>query len=264
MSANAEARQNALDRVLDASSPTAAIGEELFAVADALSGSPSLRRALTDAGTAEEARVNVVGALFTGRVSEQTMRVLTEAVKLAWSTTGSFVAAIERQGVRAILGQAQVEGRLDEVENQLFKVGRVVDGNPDLRVALGERRIELAGRQQLLDDVLGDKVLPATRTLARRAVLARQRTFDGTVEGYLKTAAELRNRGIATVEIAQPLTDEQASRLRAALSRQIGREVTLNVIVNPAVLGGVRVSVGDEVIEGTVAGRLSDVRRKLS
>jgi len=264
MSANAEARQNALDRVLDASNPTAALGEELFAVADALSGSPSLRRALTDAGTAEEARVNVVGALFAGRVSEQAMRVLTGAVKLSWSTTGSFVAAVERQGVRALLGQAQLEGRLDEVENQLFRVGRIVDSHPDLRVALGERRVDLGARQALLGDVFGDKVLPATQTLARRAVLARQRTFASTLEGYLKTAAELRNRGIATVETAQPLTDDQASRLRSALSRQLGREVTLNMIVNPAVLGGVRVSVGDEVIEGTVAGRLSDVRRNLS
>ena len=218
MSANAEARQNALDRVLDASSPTAAIGEELFAVADALSGSPSLRRALTDAGTAEEARVNVVGALFTGRVSEQTMRVLTEAVKLAWSTTGSFVAAIERQGVRAILGQAQVEGRLDEVENQLFKVGRVVDGNPDLRAALSDRSTPASARQGLLADVLGDKVIKPVAGLARRAVLARDRTFDLTMNGYLKAAADMRGRAVATVEVARPLADDQAERLRAALA----------------------------------------------
>jgi F-type H+-transporting ATPase subunit delta len=264
MSGNAEARQNALDRVLDAAVPTAEVGEELFAVADALSGSPSLRRALIDAGTAESARLDVVQALFGGRVSGLALSVLSSATGLHWATTGAFVAAIERQGVRAILSQAQRDGQLDGVEDQLFKVGRMVAANGELRAALAERRVDLAPRQQLLAEVLAEHVLPATRALARRAVVARQRTFDLTLAGYLKTAAQLRNRGIATVEVAKSLTDEQASRLKAALSRQVGRDVTVNIVINPAVLGGVRVSIGDEVIEGTVAGRLSDVRRKLS
>ena len=133
MSANADARQNALDRVLDPAAATAAVGEELFAVADALSGSPSLRRALTDAGTAEEARVNVATSLFKGKVSDAALSVLLGAVKLAWSTTGSFVAAIERQGVRAVLEQARAAGQLDEVEDQLFKVGRAVERIPAAR-----------------------------------------------------------------------------------------------------------------------------------
>ena len=94
MSGNAEARQNALDRVLDAVAPTAEVGEELFAVADALSGSPSLRRALIDAGTAESARRDVVQALFGGRVSGLALSVLSDATGLHWATTGAFVAAI--------------------------------------------------------------------------------------------------------------------------------------------------------------------------
>lgn len=264
MSANAEARTSALDKVLDGQQPTADLGQELFAVADALSGSPSLRRALTDAGTPEPARRDVVKALFGPKVSAAAVAVLEKAVSLSWATTGSFVAAIERQGVRAVLSQAIADGKLDTIEDQLFKVERLVEANPGLRVALGERRVDVAARQQLLTDLVGTRVLPAVNALARRAVVARQRTFDATVQGYLQVAAELRNRGIASVEVARPLTAEQESRLKAALSRQIGRDVTLNVVVNPAVLGGVRVLIGDESIEGTVSGRLSDVRRKLS
>lgn len=264
MSANAEARRKELDSVLDAAGPTAAVGDELFAAADALGASPSLRRALTDAGTPAEARGHVVDALFAAKVSAPALAVLQGAVRLSWNTTSALVSAIEREGVRAILSEAEGRGKLDDVEDELFKVGRVVDANPDLRVALAERQVPLAGRQQLLDDVLGAKVLPETRSLAKRAVLARRRTFDNTIEDYLTTASELRNRSIATVEVAQPLTDEQAARLRAALARQAGRDITLNVIVNPAVIGGVRVAIGDEVIEGTVADRLADVRRKLS
>ncbi len=264
MSGNAEARQSALDRFLDAARPTAALSDELFAAVDALSGSPSLRRALTDQGTPVAARLNVVRTLFGGRVSADAVAVIEEAVKLPWATTGALLAGIERQGVRAILLEAEAQGRLDAVEDELFKVGRAVAADPALRRGLGERRVEVAGRQQLLDDVIAAKVLPATRALAQRAVVARQDSFDVTLDKYLKTAAGLRNRGIATVEVARPLTTEQEARLRSALSRQAGRDITLHVIVNPAVLGGVRVSLGDEVIEGTVAGRLSDVRRKLS
>jgi F-type H+-transporting ATPase subunit delta len=264
MSGNAEARLSALDRVLDAARPSAALSDELFAAVDALSGSPSLRRALTDQGTPEAARLNVVRSLFGGRLSADAVGVVEAAVKLPWATTGALLAAIERQGVRAILVEAESAGRLDEVEDQLFKVGRAVAADPDLRRSLGERRVPLAGRRELLDDLIGGRVLPSTQALARRALVARQNTFESTLDTYLKTAAELRDRGIATVEVARPLTADQESRLRAALGRQAGRDVTLHVIVNPAVLGGVRVSLGDEVIEGTVAGRLSDVRRKLS
>lgn len=264
MSGNAEARQHALDRVLDDQQPTATLAEEMFAVSDALGGSPSLRRALTDQGTAVEARLNVVRALFGGRVSPQAMAVLEQATRLSWASSGSLTNAIERQGVRAVLGEADRNGTLDDVEDQLFRLGRTVDAHPELRVALADRRVDLAGRRHLLDDVFGARVLPATRTLAHRAIEARKRTFDLTLEGYLQTAAELRNRSIAVVEVARPLSDAQSARLKTALTRQAGRDITLNVVVNPAVLGGVRVSIGDEVIEGTVAGRLSDVRRKLS
>lgn len=264
MTGNAEARLSALDGVLDAQVPNAELADELFSAVDALAGSPSLRRALTNQGTPVEARSKVVRALMAGKISSQAISVVEECIRLNWSTSGAFLAALERQGVRAVLAVAQRGGRLDEVEDQLFKVGRAVAANADLRVALSERRVPVAGRQELIDQLLTGRVEPQTRALARRAVVARERTFDLTLEGYLNIAAELRNRGIATVEVARPLSEEQTTRIRAALSRSIGREITLNVVVNPAVIGGVRVSMGDEVIEGTVAGRLSDVRRKLS
>lgn len=264
MSASAEARLGALDRVLDAQPASEALADELFSVVDALAAQPALRRALTDPGTPEEARAEVVRALFRGRVSEAAVGVLTEATRLRWTTAGALASALEREGVRALLTVAQRDGQLDEVEDQLFKVGRLVDGHRDLRAALADRRSPLAGRQQLLGSLIDGRVPAVVGLLARRAVMARSRTFDLTLEGYLKLAAELRQRAIATVEVAQPLSEDQAARLRAALSRQVGRDVNLRVVLNPAVIGGVRVSLGDEVIEGTVAGRLADAERKLT
>lgn len=264
MSALSEARLGALDRVLDAQPVGQALADELFSVVDALAAQPALRRALTDPGTPEGARTQLVQALFGGRVSEAAVTVLTEATRLRWSTTGALAAALEREAVRALLTVAQRDGQLDEVEDQLFKVGRLVDGHPDLRATLADRRSPLDGRQRLLGSLLEERVPAVVARLANRAVMARSRTFDLTVEGYLKLAAELRQRTIATVEVARPLSDDQAGRLRAALSRQVGRDVNLRVVLNPAVIGGVRVSLGDEVIEGTVAGRLADAERKLT
>jgi F-type H+-transporting ATPase subunit delta len=97
--------------------------------------------------------------------------------------------------------------------------------------------------------------------LAKRAVLARERTFGHTIEGYITLAAAQKNRAVATVRVAKPLSSDQRDRLRTALSQKIGREVTIQEVIDPEVLGGVRVELGDEVFEGTVADRLESARR---
>lgn len=264
MSAAAESRLKALDAVLDRQPASEALADELFAVVEAVGAQPALRRALTDPSTPDEVRSQLTQSLFGERVSGSAVAVLTEAARARWGTAGSFTAGLERQGVRALLRTAQDAGQLDELEDQLFKVERLVDGNPELRRALGDRRTPIEGREELLVGLLVGRVLPGVIRLAKRAVAARQRTFDLTMQGYLKTAAEVRERAVATVTVAQPLNADQEERLRAALKRQVGRDVNLHVVVDPTIIGGVRVTLGDELIEGTVAGRLTDAQRKLA
>jgi F-type H+-transporting ATPase subunit delta len=122
----------------------------------------------------------------------------------------------------------------------------------------------LEHRQQLVQNLLAGKVTDSTIVLAKRAVLARERTFDHTLEEYVNLAAEQKNRLVATVRVARPLTDDQLERMRAALTRQAGRPVTVQVVLDDQVLGGVRVELGDEVIEGTVAAKLEEARRLFS
>lgn len=264
MSASAEARLSALDRVLDTQQPSQGLAEELFSIVDTLAAQPRLRRAVTDPATPDEARASLVGALFGGKVSDAAVHVLTEATRLRWPTSGGLAAAVERQAVRSVLATAQQQGQLDEVEDQLFKLGRLVDGDRALRTALGDRVTPVEGRQKLLAGLIEGKVLPVVSQLAQRAVLGKARTFDLTVAEYLKAAADMRQRAVATIEVARPLSDDQVARLQAALSKQVGRDVSVHVVLNPDVIGGVRVALGDEVIEGTVASRLADAQRKLS
>jgi F-type H+-transporting ATPase subunit delta len=137
----------------------------------------------------------------------------------------------------------------------------VVESTPDVRDALSDRGVDVAGRRQLVEDLLAGRATDTTVVLAKRAVAARERTFAHTMEGFVALAAAQKNRVIATVRVAQPLLPEQRSRLQAALTKQVGREVMVQEVLDRSVLGGIRVELGDEVIEGTVAGRLESARR---
>lgn len=285
MSVAGEARLTELDRVLDGlveqgsvdrnllqtvvakvqGAPTeadvAALSGDLFAVVDALDSSISLRRALTDPATPPASRQQLAHNLLDGRVSKAAVQVVTEAVEMRWGGGRTLTAALERQAIRAQLLTAERDGQLEEAEDELFRFARLVESDPGLRTALANRAITLEGRRQLVDELLSGRSSATTLVLAKRAVAARERTFSHTVEGFVTLAAAQKNRVVATVRVAQALTSDQRDRLRASLSRQSGREVTLQEIIDPGVLGGIRVELGDEVVEGTVAGRLQAAQR---
>ncbi|HWH99575.1 MAG TPA: F0F1 ATP synthase subunit delta [Propionibacteriaceae bacterium] len=281
----AETRLSALDSVLDdvyarstadsglvgkvvgavrgapSASDIEAMSGDLFSVVDALDSSVSLRRALTDPTTSERARQKLVHNLLDGKVSTAAVDIVAEAVAMRWAGGGSFTAALERQAVRAQLMAADSDGNLENTEDELFRFARLVEANPDLRNALSDRSVPVSKRHELVEGLLADRGTPATVALAKRAVAARERTFAHTIEGFVTLAAEQKNRVVATVRVARPLSAEQRERLRQSLSQQVGREVGVQEIIDPDVLGGVRVELGDEVIEGTVADRLEQARR---
>jgi F-type H+-transporting ATPase subunit delta len=261
MTVATDARVSSLDRMLDDSQVGDTFASDMSAVVDALEASPTLRRAVTDPGTPESARRALVHGLLDGKVDKAVVDLVAEAATLRWAGGRTFAAALERQALRAQLVTADRRGELEDVEDQLFRFARFVESSPDLRNVLGDRAIDRSRRQELVGELLSGRATESTIVLAKRAVVARERTFAQTIEGYVTLAAAQKNRVVATVRVAQPLSDDQRDRLRAALAKQVGREVAIQEVIDPDILGGVRVELGDEVFEGTVADRLEEARR---
>ncbi|GAA1398240.1 F0F1 ATP synthase subunit delta [Luteococcus peritonei] len=264
LTATEEARRSALDDALADQSFEGSTPDELFAVVDAFDGQSALRRALTDPATPAEARQQMADRLLQGKVGGQTLWIVGQAVKQRWKSGRGLADALERQAVRGQLKQALDSGHLDEVTEQLFGFLSTVESDAGLRQALADSSRPLAARQQLVRQLLGGKVHGWVVRLAERAAAGRERNFELTMEHYLQLAAELRERNVARVTVARPMDADQVERLRGALSRINGRPVDVQITIDPTVIGGVRVELGNEVIEGTVADRLEQVHRQLS
>lgn len=238
--------------------------DELFAVARFLDSERSVRRLLADASSPEDARVDLVRRLFGSQLSQPTAELVSELVRKRWSTARDIVTGAEGLARRAAIAIADRNGSLDEVEDQLFRFGRIVAREPQLASLLGDTARPVEGRVQLLDSVLGDKVYPVTATLLREAVrLPRSRHLDVVAEELAELAAARRDRSVAKVRTPVELSSEQETKLAETLGRMYGRTISLQVELDRSLLGGLVVQVGGEVIDGSVAGRLAAARRSL-
>lgn len=241
------------------------LGDELFAVASLLDRESSLRRALTDPARTGDDRAELARGILGGQVSPATADVIAWVVRSRWSAPRELADAVELLGAEALVASAETAGRLDAVEDELFRTSRVIAGSDELRAALSDQTAPVQRRVELAEGLLAGKVADETLRLVRRAVVApRGRGLDRTLETFADVAADRRSRLVAVVTAAVPLTEEQRERLARALARTYGHEVHLNVEVDPSLVGGVRVEIGDEVIDGTVLSRLHEARRRLA
>ncbi|KRA37498.1 MULTISPECIES: F0F1 ATP synthase subunit delta [unclassified Nocardioides] len=261
--ASAEAMAAVTDQLGAVSEASAAqVAGDLFAAAKAFRTEGSLRRFATDQSVAPEARVGLVDSLFSGKVDAAALGLVTTAVGRRWTKTRDLADALEQVGVIASVRSTGAQGA--RLVDELFAVRQLVNGNPGLRDALSDRVRSVADRADLVESLIGGKTLPATVQLVRQALSGSYRNVGLALEDYETTAADVNGEGVATVRVARALSDQDEARLATALSRQYGRTVHLNIVVDPEVVGGVRVEIGDDVIDGTVSSRLDDARRKIA
>ncbi|TWE07975.1 F0F1 ATP synthase subunit delta [Rudaeicoccus suwonensis] len=260
------ASEKSLAEVLrDPASAAGVIGGELLAVGTVLDDSGPLRRALSDSATPPSTKTGLADRLFSGKLAADSAAVLRAAVEQRWSDPRDLSDAVHSLGVQAVLTGAERDGRLEQVESELFRFERTVAGNPGLRDAFSNRQRSGADKADLASTLLDGKAASETVALVRQAAAhPRGQRFERVLQSYINAAANLRHQLVATVTTARTLSDEHSNRLSAALTAIYGRTVQLNVVVNPAVVGGLRVQIGDEVIDGTIQTRLDEARRAMA
>ncbi|MFE7774527.1 F0F1 ATP synthase subunit delta [Streptomyces sp. NPDC057445] len=260
------AARERLDALTDNTSVDAAkLAEELAAVTALLDREVSLRRVLTDPAQAGEAKAELATRLLSGQVGGETVDLVSGMVRSRWSQSRDLVDGIEELAATADLTAAQQAGALDDVEDELFRFGRIVASSPGLRSALTERSAAASAKTELLRSLLEGKANAVTERLVVRLVtVPRGRSLEAGLDALIKLAAARRNRVVAVVTTAVPLSDRQKQRLGAVLSKLYGREMHLNLDVDPEVLGGISVRIGDEAIDGTIAERLEEAARRLA
>lgn len=246
-------------------SEVATLAAELREVVHLLDREHALRRVLSDPALPDTQKSGLARSLLEGKLGGAATEVVDEAVRARWARVRDLPDAVEQLAVLAEVIGAQQAGRLDDLEDELFRFGRIVEGQPALRTTLTDPGIPPDRKRGLLAELLDGKVTGASFQLIAEVVThPRGRSLDRGLDECGRVAAERRQRLVAVVRTAVPLADEQRGRLAAALSAMYGHEVHLNIEVDPEAVGGLSVRVGDEIIDGTVAGRLDEVRRRLA
>jgi F-type H+-transporting ATPase subunit delta len=244
------------------------LADELVSVARMLIREIVVTRYLTVPAEDSTPRVRLIERILAGKVADSTLEVLREAVSERWSANRDLIDAIEHLSRQALLKVAENEGRIDEVEDQLFRFSRILDAQPRLAILLGDYTSPAEGRIGLLRNVLrsaSGRSNRITNALLSHTVelLRGHQTADEAVQFLAESAVARRGEVVAQVSAAAELRDAQRTRLVEVLSRIYAHPVSIQLQIDPDLLGGLLISVGDEVIDGTLKSRLTAAEAQL-
>jgi F-type H+-transporting ATPase subunit delta len=242
-----------------------ALSTELFGLVDLLDAQVTLRRPLSDPSFEPDRKSGLLQAVVGSHVSARTLKVASGLVRARWSRQRDLGDAVENLAVLAELIAGEKDGESDAIEDQLFRFGRIIEAEPGLRAAIADPGLPAQHKSDLLKALLADKATGSTlRLLTQLAGHPRGRTPEDGIAEYSQIASQRRKRLVALVRAATELTGAEQERLRSALVTVYGSDIHLEVEIDPSIVGGVVVRVGDDVIDGSVANRLADARHKLA
>jgi F-type H+-transporting ATPase subunit delta len=236
-------------------------GEQILAAGRAIGGSSQLLNVFADATADATGKKAIVDRVFAGQ-SDATRAVLTAVVAARWSGQSDLLAGIEDAGIRAVAATAEPG---TSIESELFTFEQAVRSDADLELALGTKLGSAAEKASLVERLLGGKASEQTVTILSHLVQQpRGRRIGELVRDASRIVADQADKLVATVITAAPLSEAQAARVARGVATKYGRDVSINYVVDPSVIGGVRVQVGGDVIDGTVSSRLSDLKLQLA
>ena len=238
------------------------LSAELFFAADVLGSNISVRRALTDTSRDGAAKGALIKDLLASKVGTAAVGLLTELSALRWSGAKDLVQVIEQLAIEAEATAANISGDLDRVENEMFVISNTISNSSELRKAF-KSDADVA-KAQLAADLLKNASSSTTKLVSQMVNSWRGRSIESAFADYQWALAARRNRVIALVRIAAPISQAQQDRLATALNKQVGQPVRMNIEIDPAVLGGVSVKFADEMVDGSVSNRLAGAARALA
>ena len=238
------------------------LSAELFFAADVLGSNISVRRALTDTSRDAAAKGALIKDLLASKVGKATVGLLTDLSALRWSGAKDLVQVIEQLAIEAEATAANISGELDRVENEMFVISSTVSNSSELRKAF--KSDAQVAKAQLVAELLKNASSSTTKLVSQMVNAWRGRSIESAFADFQWALAARRNRVIALVRIAAPMSQAQQDRLEAALNKQVGQPVRMNIEIDPAVLGGVSVKFADEMVDGSVSNRLAGAARALA
>ena len=238
------------------------LSTELFFVADVLGSNISVRRALTDTSRDAAAKGTLIKDLLASKVGKAAVGLLTDLAALRWSGTKDLVQVIEQLAIEAEATAANISGELDRVENEMFVISNTISNSSELRKAV--KSDAQVAKAQLVAELLKNASSSTTKLVSQMVNAWRGRSIESAFADFQWALAARRNRVIALVRIAAPMSQAQQDRLEAALNKQVGQPVRMNIEIDPAVLGGVSVKFADEMVDGSVSNRLAGAARALA
>jgi len=259
---------------LEAKLPTASLqlAKELFGILGMVDSSAGLRRALTDPSRSGDEKSTLVRQLVGGKVSADAAEIAGGLASSRWASARDIGDALETLAATVVISVAENKSAvsasgitgLEELENDLFSFNQAVASSHEVQRALSEPQASAAAKSALAEKLVPG-VSEEAKVLITQAV-SQPRGIKPTrlVERFAELAAKRQQRWIATVSVTRPLSQTQLARLQAGLNNLYGRELKVNINVDPALIGGIRVQVGDEVLDASVLTRLGELQRQLA
>jgi F-type H+-transporting ATPase subunit delta len=245
----------------DANSASA-MSSELFFVAEVLSTNIAVRRALTDPSRDGTAKAAFISDLLGKKIGALALGLVTELSNLRWSSAKDLVLVVEQLAIEAEASAANIAGELDRVEDELFTAATAFAGSSELRKALTSDATN--AKATLVADILKGASGSTVKLVSQMVNAWRGRSIESAFADYQWALAARRNRVIALVRAATPLSQAQLDRLTTSLTSKVGQPVRINIEIDPSVLGGVSVKFADEMVDGSVSNRLAGAARALA
>jgi F-type H+-transporting ATPase subunit delta len=235
-------------------------GQQLLSAGRIIGGSSSLRSALVDRSIEEDVKRSLVNAVFAS-IDEKARAILDAVATATWSSEDDLLAGIEEIGIRILTESAPTT----PIGPELFEFGTAVNSSPELELAVSSKLGSAEDKSALVTTLLTGKASEQTIAIVDHLVQQpRGRRIAELLESAASVVADEAGLAVATVTTATPIASTQLDRLAKALGASYGRELRINQVVDPSVVGGLRVQVGDDVIDGTVASKLNELRLQLA